>query len=63
MLYLVKITFYKKKIIYNNIMGFFSSIFGIGQKLFRPVMALGQKAVTGLRGIGSKIANFFRGGT
>jgi hypothetical protein len=42
-------------------MGFFSTLFGVGQKLARPLMSIGQKAYTGLRGIGSKIANFFRG--
>ena len=42
-------------------MGFFSTIFGVGQKLFRPLMSIGQKAVSGLRGIGSKLSNWWKG--
>ena len=42
-------------------MGLFSTLFGIGKKLARPLMSIGQKAYTGLRGIGNKIGNWWRG--
>tara|TARA_Y100000361_G_scaffold51775_1_gene45301 strand:- start:486 stop:842 length:357 start_codon:yes stop_codon:yes gene_type:complete len=42
-------------------MGLFSTLFGIGKKLARPLANLGKRMWGGLSGIGRKINNLFRG--